>query len=59
MRKLHGIFGRELEDPNARFAIEIVLRARRLQERASLDEQAPCDERETHDDGSRQAVEPS
>src|SRR5258708_38518793 len=52
MRKLHGIFGSRLEDPNARFAIEIVLRARRLRERASLDEQAPCDERDMHDDAA-------
>jgi DNA-binding PucR family transcriptional regulator len=59
MRKLHGIFGSQLEDPDARFAIEIVLRARRLQQRASLDEQVPGDERDMHDDAARQAVEPS
>ena len=37
MRKLQGLFGSQLADPNARFAIEIVLRARRLRNRASLD----------------------
>jgi hypothetical protein len=56
MRKLHGIFGRQLDDPNARFAIEIVLRARRLQERGSLDEPAPGPER---DEAGGLAAEPS
>ncbi len=36
MRKLQGIFGSQLADPNARFAIEVVLRARRLRQRGSL-----------------------
>ncbi len=43
MRKLQGIFGSQLADPNARFAIEVVLRASRLRERASLDGQASRD----------------
>jgi hypothetical protein len=50
MRKLHGIFGSQLEDPNTRFAIEIVLRARRLREQASADSRASGDERDVRDE---------
>jgi PucR C-terminal helix-turn-helix domain len=59
MRKLRAIFGSQLDDPNARFAIEIVLRARRLQERRSLDEPASSHERDTRDEAAGQTAEPS
>ncbi len=49
MRKLRAIFGSQLADPNARFAIEIVLRARRLRERARLDGRISSDEPDERD----------
>lgn len=38
MRKLEQVFGGPLDDPDARFALEFVLRAARLQERTALAE---------------------
>ncbi len=52
MRKLQGIFGSQLADPNARFAIEIVLRAKRLRERAALDGRVCSDEPDQRDEAA-------
>ena len=38
MRNLERTLGGQLSDPDARFAIELVLRAARLRERASRDD---------------------
>ncbi|TMR00163.1 hypothetical protein ETD83_17380 [Actinomadura soli] len=49
MRRLEEILGDRLTDPDARFAIEVVLRAMWLRDHAAVEKRAPADNQGTSD----------